>query len=145
MIDSVLLRCRHCSAVNRVPANRITERPKCGKCKAFLEFPGTPVEVTAGNFEQEVLMWPGTVLAEFWSPRCGVCNSVRPYIKALALRMRGILKIAMINIDREQRLASGFNIKGTPKFVLYRNGLKLKELDGALPEPAMEQWINQSL
>lgn len=144
MADSVLLRCRHCSAVNRVPVNRITERPKCGKCKAFLEFPAAPVEVTSDNFEQEVLKWPGAVLVEFWTPRCGVCSSVRPYIEALAHRRRGILKVAMVNIDKEQILSSGFNIKATPKFLIYRNGIKIRELDGALPELQMEQWVNQA-
>ncbi|MBI5233809.1 MAG: hypothetical protein HY880_05595 [Deltaproteobacteria bacterium] len=76
--------------------------------------------------------------------RCGICSSVRPYIEGLARRRRGMLKVAMINVDKEWSLAGGFNIKSTPKFIIYRNGLKLTEFDGALPEPQMEQWINRS-
>jgi thioredoxin 2 len=65
---SVLLRCAHCGAVNRVPEGRLPDRPKCGKCGDFLEFYRTPVDVTSSTFEKEVLSWPGGVLVEFWAP-----------------------------------------------------------------------------
>jgi thioredoxin-like negative regulator of GroEL len=42
--------------------------PKCGKCKNILEYPKSPVDVTAADFDTEVLAWPGAVLVEFWAP-----------------------------------------------------------------------------
>jgi thioredoxin 2 len=68
MTGNVLLRCGNCGAVNRVPADKLNSNPKCGKCKNYLTFPKAPVNVTAGNFDREVLGWPGAVLVEFWAP-----------------------------------------------------------------------------
>ena len=65
---SVFLRCAHCGVVNRIPVDRLMDKPKCGKCKNPLEFPLNPVDVTDANFKKEVMSWPGVALVEFWAP-----------------------------------------------------------------------------
>ena len=67
-MDAVLLRCASCGSANRVRTDKLGSGPRCGKCGAALRFPRHPVEVTAGNFQKEVLSTPGLVLVEFWSP-----------------------------------------------------------------------------
>ncbi|MEW6001580.1 MAG: hypothetical protein AB1638_02885 [Nitrospirota bacterium] len=66
--DTVLLRCNHCNAVNKVPVEKIENSPKCGKCKEALEILQRPIDVKAANFDHEVMEWPGLVLLEFWTP-----------------------------------------------------------------------------
>ena len=139
------LRCRSCKTVNRLPAERLIDRPRCGKCRSALEFPRTPVEVTAATFDEEVLQWPGSVLVEFWSPRCSVCDAIAPFLEHLARREAGVLKVAKINIERELLLANRFDILSTPVFVVYRNGVRINELYGALPKAQMEAWIESSV
>jgi thioredoxin-like negative regulator of GroEL len=119
--------------------------PKCGKCKVFLEFPKKPVEVTALNFDEEVLKWPGMVLVEFWSPRCGICLAIAPTIERLAQQKAGIAKVAMIDVEREMLLANRFDIRSTPVFFVFRNGTKIKDLYGALPRLQLEAWLVSAL
>ncbi|MGD1076262.1 MAG: thioredoxin domain-containing protein [Thermodesulfovibrionales bacterium] len=138
---AVFLRCKSCKTLNRVPAERLFLHPKCGKCTTLLEFPKTPVAVTARNFEEEVLKWPGTVLVEFWSPRCGICLSIAPVIERLAREKAGIVKIAMVEVEKEWLLANRFDIRSTPVFFVYRNGVKINELFGALPRLQLEAWL----
>ncbi|MGD0886376.1 MAG: thioredoxin domain-containing protein [Thermodesulfovibrionales bacterium] len=138
---TVLLRCKSCATLNRVPAERLFLHPKCGKCKTFLEFPRTPVEVTARNFEEEVLKWPSTVLVEFWSPRCGICLSIAPVIERLARERAGTVKVATIEVEKEWLLANRFDVRSTPVFFVYRNGVKINELYGALPRLQLEAWL----
>ncbi|OGW51924.1 MAG: thioredoxin [Nitrospirae bacterium RBG_13_43_8] len=142
---SILLRCIHCRTINRVATGRLTDNPKCGKCKTFLEFPDRPVDVTAANFDQEILVWPGVVLVEFWASWCGACRMISPAIDELARERPGLLKVAKINVDYESSLGARFGIKATPTFLLYQNGRKLNEIAGALPKTDLERWIDSSI
>ncbi|HEX8948844.1 MAG TPA: thioredoxin domain-containing protein [Dissulfurispiraceae bacterium] len=143
--NSVLLRCTACRTVNRVPAHKLNDTPRCGKCKVLLEFPRGPVEVNAANFRREIMEWPGVALVEFWSSRCGVCRSVAPAVRELAHLRAGSLKVATINADQEHSLSGQFNIRAVPTFILYRHGEKIKELTGGLSTQQLEEWINASL
>jgi len=141
----IFLRCKNCRAINRVPADRLMSRPKCGKCKTFLEIPRIPIEVTVSTFDDEVLMWPGVVLIEFWSPRCSHCLSIAPVTEELALRRAGLLKVVKVNVENETSLAMRFNIQATPFLTLYRDGNKLSEVAGALSKEQLEAWIDSSM
>lgn len=139
------MRCRSCGAVNRIPADRLNSGPKCGSCKTPLDVPRAPVEATEATFGAEALRWPGPVLVEFWSPRCGVCRSLAPEIAALARRRPGRPKIVTVNTEQSPSLAQRFAIQAVPTFILYRSGMRINELKGGLPGPQLEQWIEASL
>lgn len=143
--NSVLLRCNKCKTVNRVPVDKLMNNPKCGRCKAFLEFTKTLIEVTAANFDREVLAWPGVVLVEFWAPWCGHCRTIAPVLEEIAHERAGLLKVVKVNTDSESLLATRFGIRATPTLMIYRNGIKLSEVQGALPKTQLEAWIDSSL
>lgn len=117
---TILLRCVHCKTTNQVPADRLTDNPKCGKCKAFLEFPNRPVDVTAANFDQEILSWPGVVLVEFWASWCGACRMITPAIDELARERAGLLKVAKVNVDYEPSLGRVLELKQLPRSCFTR-------------------------
>ena len=48
MSESVQVACPACLAPNRVPAARVVEDPKCGKCGAAL-LDGTPAELRGSD------------------------------------------------------------------------------------------------
>jgi len=121
------------------------EGPKCGKCKASLEFPDRPVTITAVNFEQEVLAWPGVVLVEFWASWCGACRLVAQVIDELAHERAGLLKVVKVNVDYEPSVGARLGINATPTFLLYQNGKKSNEITGALPKADLERWIDSSI
>jgi thioredoxin 2 len=139
---SVLLRCRLCATVNRIATNRLTDRPKCGRCKALLEFPKTPVEVTAANFDGEVLGSPGAVLVFFWAPWCAHCRAMIPIIEGLGRQRAGMIKVATVNTEKESLLARRFDILSVPRLELYRNGKKINELNGAVKKQDLEVWLD---
>ena len=145
MVDSAYLKCRSCGVLNRVPVHRLMERPRCGKCRSFLEFPTRPVEATEESFGWEVFQWAGVAIVEFWSPKCGACALIKPLIERLAYRRAGIVKVVQVNIDRELSLANRFQIRSTPTLLVYRNGKLVDQLYGVLPEPEMQAWIEAAI
>ena len=144
-VNAAFVRCTQCRTINRLPADRLKRRPKCGKCKTFLELNKRPIEATVSNFDREVLAWPGIVFVEFWSSRCGHCTRVAPIIDELAHERAGLMNVVTVNIDNESSLASRFQIHATPIMMLYRNGDRLSEISGALPKEQLEAWIDSSV
>ena len=144
-VDSVYLRCRSCGTLNRVPTQRLMERPHCGKCRSILEFPRRPVDATEKSFGSEVFEWAGIAIVEFWSSTCGACASIQPLLERLASQKAGLVKVVKVNIERELSLANNFKIRATPSLLVYRNGKLIDELYGAYPEPEMQAWIEAAI
>ncbi len=140
---NVLLRCGACSAVNRIPAEKLENRPVCGNCKAPLSFPRTPVRGTVANFQQEVMDWPGDVLVEFKAKWCGPCRMMSPILDSIAAKRAGRLKVVTVDTEEEPYLAGLFQIRATPTMHLYRNGGKVREFSGALGERQLEMWLDE--
>jgi thioredoxin-like negative regulator of GroEL len=72
--------------------------------------------------------------------------AVLPWLQDIAQRRLGLVKIGLVHADKEFFFARRFGVTGVPKFILYRRGRKLDELDGA-PQ-AKEQllaWIDRVL
>ena len=143
--NTVLLRCRSCLTANRVPADRLPEHPKCGKCGAFLDFPKAPVEVTDSNFTHEVLDWPGIVVVFFWAPWCAHCRGMFPMLEDLARQKAGIIKVCLVNSEASPLLARQFSVMSVPRLMLYRNGTLINELNGAVQRQQLEDWLGYSL
>jgi thioredoxin 2 len=142
---SAMLRCNKCGAVNRIPADKLTNKPKCGKCKNLLELTKTPVNSTSATFDQDVLRWPGAVLVEFWSTLCGHCLTLAPIIEEIARERAGLLKVVKVDINKESILADRYNIQATPLMLFFKNGNKLGDISGALPKQHLDAWIDSLL
>ena len=146
MADStVLLRCRNCGTVNRIPAVKLQALPKCGRCGSPVDFPDSPVEVTASNFDAEVLDHPGAVLLFFWAPWCAHCRAMLALMEEVAREKAGMIKVATINSEKEPSLARRFSILSVPRLILYRYGKKLEEISGELRKDQIHAWLGYSL
>jgi len=142
--EPLLLRCHSCKTLNRVPSDKLSLNPICGKCKTTLKVPKSPVDATAATFGHEVFDWPGYVLLEFSAKWCGYCRIVEPIVHDLASWRAGCLKVVKVDIDAEPVLAKQYTVKGTPTFILFKNGTQIARREGA-PKEKIElmQWVDQ--
>jgi thioredoxin 2 len=143
--DPVLVRCKACKTLNRMPYDKLSSHPVCGHCKTPLEIPRYPLNVTAASYDQQVRDWPEVLLAEFWAKWCGYCRKVEPFLNDLAAKRAGRLKIIRVDVDAEPALAGRFIVKATPTFILYRNGRQLGRQDGApVQDSDLVDWIDRT-
>ncbi|XP_048781442.2 protein disulfide-isomerase A6-like [Ostrea edulis] len=77
------------------------------------------VELTASNFNREVIQSDGLVLVEFYAPWCGHCQQLAPEWKKAATALKGVVKIAAVNADEHQSLGGQYQIQGFPTIKVF--------------------------
>jgi thioredoxin 2 len=143
---SVILPCQSCRTLNRVPADKLANHPRCGRCKSPLSFPSGPVNATAASFDREANDWQELLLVEFWSMTCGYCRMVEPVVRDLAAWRAGRVKVLLVDIQAELPLAQRFGVMATPTFILFRKGQQIARIDGAPKEKIdLLRWVDQYL
>ncbi|MCG6859857.1 MAG: thioredoxin TrxC [Chromatiaceae bacterium] len=139
MSQSIHIVCPHCDAVNRIPAARIGEGPKCGKCHGAL-FSAHPIELSGGTFEKHVTRNDIPVLVDFWAPWCGPCKMMAPAFEQAALELEPRMRLAKVNTEVEQMLGAQFGIRSIPTLALFHGGRELGRQPGAMGTADIVRW-----
>lgn len=144
--DTALLRCKTCSALNRVPVKKLGQNPICGKCKALLDFPFQAVGATADSFDSELSSWLETVLVAFWSKASDLCKAAENAVADIAFAQAGRLKVIRVDVDAEPALAQRFSVQAAPVFIAFRQSKQVARLDGAPRDPQeLVPWVQASM
>lgn len=98
------------------------------------------IELTAENFEQEVLNADKTVLVDFWASWCGPCKMLSPVIEEIADE-RSDIKVGKVNIDEHPELAQKYGVMSIPTVLVIKDGEEVNKSIGAVPKKALLDLI----
>lgn len=143
MSESSIVVCPHCHAPNRVPQNRLSDQPTCGQCKQML-FSGEPVELNSHSFEKHVGRSDIPVVIDFWAPWCGPCRAMAPVFAQVSKSLEPDFRLAKINTEEEQALATRFGIRSIPTLALFKGGKEIARQAGAMDAASLTRWIKSN-
>ena len=72
------------------------------------------------------------VLVDFFATWCGPCQMLTPILKQVKDNLGERITIIKIDVDKNQELASKFQVRGVPTMMLYQNGEQLWRQSGVL-------------
>ncbi len=103
------------------------------------------MEVSDGNFQDEVLNADKPVLVDFWAPWCGPCRMVGPVVEELSEEMDGQVKFTKLNVDDNQATAAQYGIMAIPSLLIFKGGEVAQQHVGALSKSALKGLLDKVL
>lgn len=137
MADKIVT-CPSCGTRNRVPA-AAAGKPRCPKCKADVPW---IADATDYDFDQVADSSKVAVLVDLWAAWCGPCRQVSPLLEQLAIERAGKLKLVKVDVDANPHTQARFGVQAIPTLLLFKDGKQVSSRQGALPMPALRQWLD---
>lgn len=105
---------------------------------------GKLVEATDATYKSEVLESLVPVVVDFYSPTCGPCRMIKPFLDKLGEEYDGKVKVVTVNVADHQERFFEMGGRSVPMIVTYHCGNELSRQTGARPYPEFRQMF-QSL
>ncbi|HUW80657.1 MAG TPA: thioredoxin TrxC [Acidocella sp.] len=134
--------CPACSAINRVPSERLAQAPRCGVCHKPL-FTAHPVEVDEAGLERHLRNDGIPVLVDIWAPWCGPCVSMAPHYEQAAAQLEPKVRLLKLNADTAPKTMTGYAVRSIPTLLLFTGGNLLAQNAGAMATAQIVQWVRQ--
>ena len=102
------------------------------------------MQLTADNWEKEVVQSDKPVLVDFWAVWCGPCRALGPTIEKLADKYAGKVKVGKLNTDESQDIAIKYGISSIPMVMLFNGGEQpVDKTVGLNPEAVYDKMIGR--
>jgi thioredoxin 1 len=95
------------------------------------------VEANPETFKE--LTREGSVLVDFWGPRCQPCLQMMPTVEKLEEESAGAVKVVKVNASENRDVCRELRVFGLPTYLLLRDGEELERLSGEVSREDIEK------
>ena len=103
------------------------------------------IAINDKNFEDEVINSDIPVLVDFWAEWCMPCRMVAPIVEELAKEYTGKMKFVSVDVDANPDTAMKYNIRSIPALIVFKNGVPVDQIVGAVPKSALQEKVDSVL
>ena len=103
------------------------------------------MELTDGNFEQEVAQAGMPALVDFWAEWCMPCKMLAPTIDELAEEYAGTIKVGKVDTDANREISMKYGISAIPTLILFKGGEVVKKFVGLQQKAELKTAIDEAL
>jgi thiol-disulfide isomerase/thioredoxin len=79
-------------------------------------------EISASQFEAEVISAPAPVVLDFFSTECPPCEALAPKFEAVAEQFAGRVRFLKIFRQGNRELATRLGVTGSPTLLFFKEG-----------------------
>ncbi|MBN1913252.1 MAG: thioredoxin [Candidatus Omnitrophica bacterium] len=101
------------------------------------------LHLSDANFKTEVLESKTPVLVDFWAPWCGPCKAIAPVLEELASECGSKVKIAKVNVEESQEVATRYGIMSIPTLMFFKDGKVIEQMVGVQSKLQLKQKIEE--
>ncbi len=80
----------------------------------------------------EIINQDSPVLVDFYAEWCGTCKTMSPILKDVKDNLKDRVSIIKIDVDKNQELASKYQVRGVPTLLLFKKGKQVWRQSGVL-------------
>ncbi|RVT73984.1 thioredoxin [Flavobacterium sufflavum] len=72
------------------------------------------------------------ILVDFFATWCGPCQMLSPILKDVKEQLGEQISIIKVDVDKNQQVASQYQVRGVPTMILFQNGKQLWRQSGVI-------------
>jgi len=84
------------------------------------------------------------VLIDFYATWCGPCKTMAPILEQVKQQMGEVVKIVKIDVDKNQKLAAKYQVRGVPTLMIFKQGKLVWRQSGVVQAHELKELLSNS-